>query len=658
MNLAITLLVALGIASVIGTVLKQNEDYGSYLIKFGPFWHEIFKALGLYDVYIAGWFLFLLGFLVASTAVCVIRNAPLMLRDMRHFRLDVQEKSLRAFHHRFERVLPEPPEAVAERGRTLLTQLGFRVREKMAEDHRVVAGMRGGLSRLGYLFAHVGIIVILVGGTLDSKIPIRIGQLLGQVEIETRNVPASQVIPKARLPLDNPSLRGNINIPEGSSANVVFIGMGDGYLVQPLPFDITVKDFRVEHYATGQPKSFESDIVLTDPDLDQPIEATISVNHPLIHKGYAIYQASFGDGGSKLKLRLWSLYPERTDPIAFTGEVFSSYNLDGGPEGKLKLELTDFRLFNIEPVPDGKGGVEQKNIGPSFTWKLRREDGTALEYQSYMNPQPGEGGRLFFMSGVRSAVAEPFRFLSVPVDPKGSGIKRFMVFVAYVHDRQKVAEVLDAFAGQMFAQTGLKDEQVQEQVRGTLKRLVGLFAEGGYDAVLEDVNAHLPEDKREQGLQAFVKMLHSALQALYRQMLEEQEGIEVPDEADWQFYEDAVLAMGAMHNYGSPWFPQLDSFEHIQSAGLQITRSPGKDLVYLGSAMLIVGVFLMFYLAHQRIWIRIRPREDGGSQVLVAGTSNRNPLDFGQQFARLEELFDRAANQSEDNVRPEAPEGA
>ena len=275
-----------------------------------------------------------------------------------------------------------------------------------------------------------------------------------------------------------------------------------------------------------------------------------------------------------------------------------------------------------------------------------------------MNPQPGEGGRLFYLSGVRSAVAEPFSFLSIPVDPKGSGIKRFMVFVAYVHDRKKVDEVVDDYAARMFAQTGIKDEKVQAQVRGTLKRLVGLFAEGGYDAVLKDVNAHLPEGKREQGLQAFVKMLHSALQVLYQRMLEEQEGIKAPDDADWQFYEDAVLAMGAMHNYGSPWFPQLDSFEHIQSAGLQITRSPGKNLVYLGSAMLIVGVFLMFYLAHQRIWIWIRPREGGGSRVLVAGTSNRNPLDFEQQFMRLEELFDHNAHQSEDDVRPEAPEGA
>ena len=36
MNLAIVLLVMLAIASVIGTILKQNEAYASYVIKFGP----------------------------------------------------------------------------------------------------------------------------------------------------------------------------------------------------------------------------------------------------------------------------------------------------------------------------------------------------------------------------------------------------------------------------------------------------------------------------------------------------------------------------------------------------------------------------------------------------------------------------------------------
>ncbi|MGM0679240.1 MAG: cytochrome c biogenesis protein ResB, partial [Pseudomonadota bacterium] len=45
MNLAITMLVVIAVASVIGTVLQQNQPYQDYIIKFGPYWHEIFKVL-------------------------------------------------------------------------------------------------------------------------------------------------------------------------------------------------------------------------------------------------------------------------------------------------------------------------------------------------------------------------------------------------------------------------------------------------------------------------------------------------------------------------------------------------------------------------------------------------------------------------------------
>ena len=50
MNLAITLLVAVAFSSVIGTILKQNEPYQNYILEFGPFWFEVYKSLGLYDV--------------------------------------------------------------------------------------------------------------------------------------------------------------------------------------------------------------------------------------------------------------------------------------------------------------------------------------------------------------------------------------------------------------------------------------------------------------------------------------------------------------------------------------------------------------------------------------------------------------------------------
>src|SRR5260364_200909 len=46
MRIAIGLLVVLAIASAIGTVLTQQAPYANYVNQFGPFWAEIFDALG------------------------------------------------------------------------------------------------------------------------------------------------------------------------------------------------------------------------------------------------------------------------------------------------------------------------------------------------------------------------------------------------------------------------------------------------------------------------------------------------------------------------------------------------------------------------------------------------------------------------------------
>ena len=51
MRFAVALLSLLGVASIIGTVLQQSQAMPDYLVKFGPFWTEIFKFLGLFDVY-------------------------------------------------------------------------------------------------------------------------------------------------------------------------------------------------------------------------------------------------------------------------------------------------------------------------------------------------------------------------------------------------------------------------------------------------------------------------------------------------------------------------------------------------------------------------------------------------------------------------------
>ena len=102
MRFAISLLVILAIASIIGTVLTQEDPYPNYVNQFGPFWADIFRGLSLYNVYSAWWFMLILIFLVISVSLCVIRNGPKMIADMKSWKDRVREGSLRAFHHKGE----------------------------------------------------------------------------------------------------------------------------------------------------------------------------------------------------------------------------------------------------------------------------------------------------------------------------------------------------------------------------------------------------------------------------------------------------------------------------------------------------------------------------------------------------------------------------
>jgi len=48
-----------------------------------------------------------MAFLVVSTSLCLIRNTPKMIKDMRSFRESVRVASLRAFHHKVEMQSPQ-----------------------------------------------------------------------------------------------------------------------------------------------------------------------------------------------------------------------------------------------------------------------------------------------------------------------------------------------------------------------------------------------------------------------------------------------------------------------------------------------------------------------------------------------------------------------
>jgi cytochrome c biogenesis protein len=93
--------------------------------------------------------------------------------------------------------------------------------------------------------------------------------------------------------------------------------------------------------------------------------------------------------------------------------------------------------------------------------------------------------------------------------------------------------------------------------------------------------------------------------------------------------QDSLNAFSDMFFYGAPYYLQLDQFEHKEASGLQLTKSPGQKWVYLGSALLVLGIFAMMYIRERRIWLTLKP---ASQQVHFAMSSNRKNLDFEQEF--------------------------
>ncbi len=84
----------------------------------------------------------------------------------------------------------------------------------------------------------------------------------------------------------------------------------------------------------------------------------------------------------------------------------------------------------------------------------------------------------------------------------------------------------------------------------------------------------------------------------------------------------------------SPYRLQLLRVDERYYTGLQVTRDPGVPLVWLGCLLLVLGSLSAFSLAHQRLWLTIRPMAVG-CEVIVAGSSHRNQLAFAGTFDRL-----------------------
>ncbi|MEO5934930.1 MAG: cytochrome c biogenesis protein ResB, partial [Duganella sp.] len=532
----------------------------------------------------------------------------------------------------------------------------------------LLAAKQGAANKFGYIFAHSAIVIICVGALFDSDMPIRFQEwFLGKTPFSGSGL-ISAVPPQHRLGTANPTFRGNTLIPEGASSDSALLQRADGVLIQELPVTIHLKKFTIDFYSTGMPKLFASEVEVKDHASGEVVKAVIEVNKPLLYKGLAIYQSSFEDGGSKLKLTGFPMTGADTTPFAIAGEV-------GGntPLGKeYTVEWSGFRPFNVEnlsgqdarAVTQGKSLGEQfaqgfdkhtgsagrnannkdlKNVGPSVQYKLRDKTGQAREFQNYMQPVTIDGATVF-LAGVRANPADAFSFLRIPADDAHT-VNEWMRVRAALTDPALLAAAAKRYA-ERAAPNGPNAATLRGQIEASAQKSLTLFAgdskAAGFLAISQFLEK-VPEEGRQKTAEVFMKILNGSMWELWQAARAKAGLPEVgADETHGRWLLLATNALSDAFFYGAPVYLQLDEFVEVKASVFQVTRSPGKNVVYLGCALLVLGVFSMFYIRERRLWVWIKDEADGAG-ALMAMSTQRKTLDFEREFETLKEKLPQSA---------------
>lgn len=664
MRFAVSLLMFICVASVLGTVLVQNRSSNTYIDQFGPFWFEVFDKFSIWHVYNSWWFLAIMGFLVVSTTLCLIRNTPKMLRDARSFREHVRASSLRAFPHRVEIHDAEAPASAVGNIRQLLAKQGYAVRERHDGDGIMLAAKKGSANRLGYICAHAAMVIICLGGLLDSELAVRLQVLLGGKQPIVENMLISQVPASGRLSVANPSFRASVLVPEGGQASTAVVMVGDGALVQPLPFTLKLKKFLIDYYSTGMPSRFASEVEVTDPETGKSFESTIEVNEPLRYKGVTVYQSSFDDGGSSVSLKGYPLVGTAGDTFDVEGTVgkpteISARGADGSPRS-MAVDITALRPINVEDLsggtPRGEGltlgehvaavsgsaagkkNENLRNVGPSVEYRLVDQAGQAHEFMNYMLPVELDGTAVF-LAGVRNNASENFRYLRIPADADSS-LAEFMQLRAALADPAARRE-----AARRFAERNSPGQAERQSLQTAAERALDTFAQGGLQAIASFLQANTPPADLERAADVVIRLIGVSMAEL-RDVARERAGQPpLPDtgpeaERAAQWSRLAVAALSDLNVYPAPVFLALSNFNHVQASVFQVSRTPGKTAVYIGCVLLVLGVFSMFYIRDRRVWVWVKPAADGaGSEVQAAMTSQKRTLDFNLEFERFKQAL-------------------
>ena len=364
--------------------------------------------------------------------------------------------------------------------------------------------------------------------------------------------------------------------------------------------------------------------------------------------------------------------------MEFTGfRFFNIENVAGAAEGKTPSAADNERATkgvessaraptdaakpdSANPLTKAMGGIfgtksadpardkRMQNVGPSVQYKIRDAQGQAREYHNYMLPMTLEGRRVM-LTGMRENPNESFRYLRLPMD-KNDSVKEYMRLRAALFD-----EDLRREAGLKFAAGAVQsaDAKLKENLALSATRALETFSGRGFSAVAEFIDKAIPQAEQEKAAGLYLRILNGAAWELYT-LARARDGLAAApaDEFHGDWLQSSLNAFSDSFFYQAPVYLTLQGFDEVKASVFQLTRSPGKNIVYLGCLLLVLGVFAMFYIRERRAWVLVKNAtndavkngsesassstapEEAQSTILFAMSTNRKTMEFEQEFAR------------------------
>ncbi|KPJ60665.1 MAG: hypothetical protein AMJ46_05240 [Latescibacteria bacterium DG_63] len=326
-KLCLFLLLIVGCVSFLGMFVLQNAPQEQYSLRYGEALGKFIIATGLGSIYRVWWYLFLLLLVTVNLVLCSLKRVKLIVRQaFSGPRVEDNEvlssaKGVSVYANSTD---------VCERVEKGLRSKGYAVRSAVSGSNRLLAGQKGGISRIGFLVTHVAVILVIIAGVVNGRLglriqrPVSIGEFLDVREIE----PSSD-------------------------------------------FSIRVDDFVIETTEEGRIRDFKSTLVVVENDREI-LTKVVEVNHPLTYKGISFYQASYGQEPDRIReARIVFLEDESSNHLVIDVPFKGTVRV---PETNIEVAVTDYVPHFVKDLATGiVGSRSQEPRLPAVRVEVSRD---------------------------------------------------------------------------------------------------------------------------------------------------------------------------------------------------------------------------------------------------------------------------------------------